>query len=184
MKRALIVSIPVLLAVGFFVLPVIADDTLVRFRGGIGVIPVSNVAGDPVIINNVTTFPNVTRNVVRGVNPAGQIWVISDLDAKVKTNGDIEVKGEGLLLGGGNNIGTNGGQSVAATLFCGPVGTPQAFSTAPGVPLEPNGDFTIKDTLDNLPLPAICANPLLLIRSFNNETGIGAWFAAGIPKLD
>jgi hypothetical protein len=49
-------------------------------------------------------------------------------------------------------------------------------TAAAGVPLEPNGDFRIDDTLD--PAPTTCESPLLLIRS----TG-GAWFAAGIQKL-
>lgn len=39
-------------------------------EGGIGVIPVSCAAG---VQNAGGTFPNVNRNVVRGVNPAGQI---------------------------------------------------------------------------------------------------------------
>jgi hypothetical protein len=44
--------------------------------------------------------------------------VIKDLDARVKTNGDIKVKGKGLILGGGNNVGRATGQSVFATLIC------------------------------------------------------------------
>jgi hypothetical protein len=83
-------------------------------------------------------------------------------------------------LGGGDNVGRTGGNSVAAQLFCGG----EAF-TSPGVPLEPNGDFKINDTLSPLPLPAVCANPVLLIRSINPNTGVlGNWFAAGIPKED
>ena len=41
-------------------------DTLVRFKAGIGVIPVSNVtvAGTPPVVT-------VSPNIVRGVNPAG-----------------------------------------------------------------------------------------------------------------
>ena len=58
------------------------------------------------------------RNIVRGVNPAGQIWVISDFRADVKVDGRIRVDGRGLLLGGGNTIGTNGNASVFATLIC------------------------------------------------------------------
>ena len=65
MKKALIASIPLLLIVGVFALPVRADDTLAEFEGGIGVIPVSNVVQGPPVI--------VTRNIVRGVQPAGQI---------------------------------------------------------------------------------------------------------------
>ena len=168
MKKALIVFIPVLLIVGFFALPVGADDTLVRFRGGIGVIPVSNV-----VVNPDGTI-TVNRNIVRGVNPAGQIWVIRKLDAKVETNGDIKVEGRGLVLGGGNSIGRATGQSVFATLLC---GNDEHESGA--VPLEANGDFEIDDVLTPIP-PSDCASPVLLIRNASGR----AWFAAGIPKLE
>src|SRR5882757_11039904 len=104
MKKSVFASILVVLIGGSFASPVIADDTLVRFRGAIGDIPVSNVAGTA---NPDGTFPNVTRNIVRLVNPAGQIWVISALRADVKVDGSIHVDGRGLLLGGGNQIGFN-----------------------------------------------------------------------------
>lgn len=58
------------LAVGLIAPSVMADDALARFEGGIGVIPVSSAAR---VQNADGTFPNVNRNVVRGVNPAGQI---------------------------------------------------------------------------------------------------------------
>jgi hypothetical protein len=170
MKKAVIVSIPVLVILGFFAPSVLAQNTLVRFEGGIGVIPVSSAAGAR---NANGTFPDVNRNDVRGTPPGGQPWVISKLDAEVKTNGDIQVEGEGLLFAGGNNIGTNGGQSVRARLFCDNVAHNSDL-----VPLEPNGDFRIDDVLDPIP-PAVCNSPVLLIVS-----GGGNWFAAGIPKLD
>jgi len=165
-----------------------ADDSLVKFKGGIGVIPVSNVAGDPVLIGTVTTFPNVTRNVVRGVNPAGQIWVIADLRADVKADrlGSIKVRGKGLLLGGGNGIGGNANASVFATLICQVTASTFTLHNTDsddltdgiqGVPLEANGDFRIDDTLS--PVPVDCASPVLLIRNAAN----GGWFAAGIPNL-
>lgn len=152
------------------------QDTLVRFDGGIGVIPVSSASGTQ---NADGTFPNVNRNVVRGVNPPGQIWVIADLKATVTTEGHIRVKGRGLLLGGGNNVGLNANASVFATLIC-TTAAPftQHNTTLTGVPLEPNGDFLIDDTLS--PTPLECPSPVLLIRSAGNQ----AWFAAGIPKLD
>jgi hypothetical protein len=154
-----------------------ADDTLVRFQGAIGDIPVANVAGTP---NPDGTFPNVTRNIVRGVNPAGQIWVISAFKADVKVDGRIRVDGRGLLLGGGDTIGTNGNASVFATLIC-EAGAPftQHSTDLAGVPLAANGDFRIDDVLAPAP-PPDCASPVLLIR----VTVAGAWFAAGIPKRD
>jgi hypothetical protein len=122
----------------------------------------------------------VIRNIVRGVNPAGQIWVISDFRADAKVDGRIRVDGRGLLLGGGNAIGTNGNASVFATLICEATPPFTQFSTnITGVPLAANGDFEVDDVLVPAP-PAQCGSPVLLIRT----TVGGGWFAAGIPKLD
>ena len=154
-------------------LSVAADDSLVKFKGGIEVIPVSSAAG---ALNADGTSPNVNRNVVRGVNPPGQLWTIADLRADVKADGSIKVKGRGLLLAGGNGIGGNAGQSVRATLLC-EVANPVLHDTGL-VPLELNGDFRIDDVLNPAP-PADCASPVLLIRNPG-----GAWFAAGILKRE
>src|SRR6266478_9741357 len=176
MKKSLFASILMVLIGGSFASSVIADDTLVRFKGAIGDIPVANVAGTP---NPDGSFPDVIRNTVRGVNPAGQIWVIAAFRADVKVDGRISVDGRGLLLGGGNTIGTNGNASVFATLICEAVAPFNQFSTnVAGVPLAANGDFRIDDVLVPAP-PAVCASPVLLIRT----TAGGAWFAAGIQKL-
>jgi hypothetical protein len=177
MKKSVFTSILVVLIGGSLASSVIADDTLVRFKGAIGDIPPANVAGTA---NPDGSFPDVIRNIVRGVNPAGQIWVISDFRADVKTDGRISLDGRGLLLGGGDAIGTNGNASVFATLTC--------ESTAPfiehstnltGVPLAANGDFEIDDVLAPAP-PVPCGSPVLLIRVAPS----GSWFAAGIPKSD
>ena len=154
--------------------PATADN--LKFRGGIGVIPVSSGVG------NAATAEVVNRNLVRGVQPPGQIWVIEDLKAEIDLDSArVRVDGRGLLLGGGNGIGGNANQSVRATLICSTVITPPA-TTPPLfdsglVPLEANGDFRIDDVLTPQP-PAVCESPVLLIRNPN-----GAWFAAGIPKL-
>ena len=135
-----------------------AAEPLVRFEGGIGVQPVR--AGGAV--NDVNTVP-----------PGGRPWVISRLTAEVATDGRIRVDGRGLLLAGGGAIGTPGGQSVRARLFCDNVAV---GDSAPLVPLQPNGDFRIDAVLDG-PMPSLCHTPVLLIVNAN-----GAWFAAGIPK--
>jgi hypothetical protein len=155
---------------------VAADERLARFQGGIGVIPVSSAPGPALVAETVS------RNIVRNVQPPGQIWVINDLRADIRTDGSIRVDGRGLLLGGGNGIGTNAGASVFATLICEAAAPFTERSTnLNGVPLEPNGDFRIDDVLSSPPTE--CASPVLLIRSTTNNPVTGrAWFAAGIPK--
>jgi hypothetical protein len=149
------------------------DEPLVSFEVAIGSSPVASPAGP---VNGDGTFPNVTRNVVRGVNPGGGIWRIAALKAQVDTDGHITVRGRGLLLASGNSIGRNANQSVFATVICEAAAPFVEHSTTPaGVPLDPNGDFRIDDTLNSEPLE--CPSPLLLIRSSGN----GAWFAAAIP---
>ena len=152
----------------------VADDTLVKFKGGIGVIPVSSGVGTG------TTATDVNRNIVRGVQPPGQLWRIHDLKAEVKLDGSIKVEGRGLLLAGGNGIGSNANQSVIATLICEAAAPFVEHSTTTGVALAPNGDFDIDDVLT--PAVTDCPSPVLLIRSA--AAGTHPWFAAGIPKRD
>jgi hypothetical protein len=132
-----------------------ADDSRVRFDGGIGSQPLR--AGG--LVNDVF-----------GVPPGGRPWVISRLSADVNSR-RIIVDGRGLVLAGGNSIGTGAGQSVRARLFCGGVPHDSAL-----VALEDNGDFRIDSALSPSP-PRPCADPVLLIVS-----GGGSWFAAAIPR--
>src|ERR1700720_2785783 len=152
-----------------------ADDSLVRFEGGIGVDPVAGIASNA-----------PAPNLVRGIPPGGFPWVIKRLRADVKADGRVRVDVRGLLLSGGNVIGTNGGQKVLAMLFCGApgaggsLGNATAHSSDPaGVPLNANGDVEIDDTLTPVP-PSSCDSPALLIVT----PGTHHWFAAGIPKTD
>ena len=133
-----------------------AAEPLVRFEDGIGVQPL-RAGGLP--------------NTVQGVPPAGLPWVISRLSADVSTDGRIKVDGRGLLLAGGNGIGTPAGQSVFARLICAGVSHDSEL-----VPLDARGDFRIEGFVNPFP-PTPCANPVLLIINAN-----GAWFAAGIPR--
>ena len=49
-------------------------------------------------------------------NLPGAPWRIADLRADIDTDGRIRVRGRGLLLANGNNIGQNANVSVFATL--------------------------------------------------------------------
>jgi hypothetical protein len=168
------------LACMVFSLPAAADDSGLKFSGGIGVIPVSAVIGCPAVNPCPTgTGVSVNRNIIRGVQPPGQIWVINELQANVSANGSITVNGQGLVLAGGDNAGRAPALSVFASLFCGPAATAtESDTTLTGVTLSPTGDFQINDML--APVPATpCVNPMLLIRNAGT-TGGNPWFAVGI----
>lgn len=163
MKKALLSA-----AFGAFaascVLPSMAADGRLEFDGGIGSQPFASVGGA------------VAPNDVRGIPPGGRPWVIGKLRAKVRSDGGISVKGEGLLLGGGNAVGAPGiPRQVVATLFCG-----ATEFTSPAADLDANGNFVIQGTLAGV-LPNPCATPTLLIRNFAAGAP-GAWFAAGIAE--
>jgi hypothetical protein len=124
----------------------------------------------------------VTQNTVRGQAPAGQIWLLNQLDATVNADGSINVSGN-MVLGGGNSAGpvTAPAAALFATLSCSST-SPFSLSTTP-IPgtlptLSPNGDFQINAVLSPPPTLTSCAQPLLLIQSQTNMH----WFALGFVK--
>ena len=176
MARTRIASLLGASAAALVSLAALAADNIARFDGGIGSQPLR--AGVP---GGVAAQVNDAF----GIPPGGRPWVIADLKATVKADGSISVDGKGLLLGGGNGIGTTGGQSVRARLVCpnAAVNPPQFLDSAT-VPLEPDGDFKIRGLLTPAVIPVdangqLCSGAALLIL---NGTG-AAWFAGGIPKL-
>jgi hypothetical protein len=165
---------------------------LFRFDGSIGVQPFRSQAGAPVL------------NTVAGVNPGGTPWGMTRFEAIITTTGDIYAAGKGVLLWGGDGIGTRAGpRQVILSLFCrGPIVAPavagpvlQNAFNSPTVPLDVDGDFKVRGTLTDATgatPPLDCGNnqdnrPVLLIRAVtpaNPETGApaipGAWFSAGV----
>jgi hypothetical protein len=160
-----------------------ADDTLVKFDGGIGADGVSSAQG------LAPVAATVTRNIVRGVQPPAQLWRIAAFKAEVEADGHIMANGRGLVFAGGDTVGTalvltptggTAGLDVFATLICENVAPFVERNTNP-VPLAANGDFKINDVLSPPPPPpSSCATPVLLIRNAGNRN----WFAAGIQKFD
>jgi len=170
-------------------LPAAADDdrdTLFKFDGGIGSQPFRNT-------NNLAA-----PNLAAGVTPGGAPWVIKSLKAEITTAGRIKATGKGLLLGGGDTIGSRGGpRQVVASLFCRNAPVPPAVTgTLQAIPfnsefvdLDADGDFRINSLITNASgsIPALdCGDkvdnrPVLLIRTVTNAAP-GSWFAAGILK--
>lgn len=145
-----------------------ASDSRIECQGGIG--------STPFAVVNAAPGPND----VRGIAPGGCPWVIEKLQASIRSDGAISVKGKGLLLAGGNSVGLPAlPRQVLATLFCG-----ATELTSPPADLDANGNFTTRGMLAAA-LPDPCQTPTLLIRNFSANAianAAGAWFAAGIPE--
>jgi len=140
-----------------------------RFDGGIGV--------QPALVGGAA-------NTVNDTQPAGRPWVIADLKATVLGDGMFDVRGKGLLLAGGGNVGRNGNASVRLRLYCGVGATLVSFTSEESVALEPNGDFRLSGQLTVTNAPLVCVNATLLILNAGaSAQAPGGWFAAGIPKL-
>lgn len=165
-------------------------DVLLRFDAGVGVQPFRSAAGAPVL------------NTVAGVTPGGAPWLIRSFDAVIRKNGDVRASGEGVLLAGGDALGSRAGpRQVLLSLFCRGVPVPPAvtgaiitspFNSEP-VDLDQDGDFDVRGRLTDAtgatpPLncgDSIDNRPVLLIRAVAPASGAtpatpGAWFAAGL----
>jgi hypothetical protein len=175
-KRAVVIPAIVML-LGLGSINAQGNGFVARFDGGTGADPVGIATVQIVSGNPDGQVLSAGGNIVRGVLSAGRIWRIDDLRADVHADGRIKVRGKGLLLASGNRIGQSAGIVVFATLICDLTTFAQFNTASTGVPVEPNGDFRIDDTLN--PVPSECSSPALLIRSVSN----GQWFAAGIPKI-
>ena len=192
MKISRFLAIACLVAAGTAVAGHENLSVLFKFAGGTGNQVFRNSATGPIL------------NSVAGVNPAGAPWGISSLEAVVMTNGEIHVGAKGVLLWGGDGIGTRGGpRQVILSLFCRAVPVPPAtsgalnltpFNSEP-IDLDRNGSFKVRGRLTDATgatPPLTCGDtidnrPILLIRSVtpaNPSTGSpaipGAWFAAGL----
>jgi hypothetical protein len=168
------------------------STALFSFDGGIGVQVFRSAAGVP------------TLNAVAGVAPAGIPWGMTSFAAVIKPNGEIRGHGTGVLLLGGDGIGTRGGpRQVILSLFCRNEPVPPAaagslqttpFNSEP-LDLDVDGDFVARGKLTDATgatPPWNCGDandnrPVLLVRAVvpaNPTTGApaspGPWFAAGV----
>jgi hypothetical protein len=128
--------------------------------------------------------PNIT---IRTVPSGGAPWVVDNGKVQLDSDGRLRIRVKGLVITSGalangnpvpdNLVGTTANvTTVHAALTCGGPGggVPFTFTTTEAVPLSPAGDFEI-DT--QIPVPAVCAQPIVLIR-IGTPAAPGPWIAA------
>ena len=152
------------------------------FSSTVIAIPAREVRWDALV--GVIQTGNVVGSGTGAVTGAGQPWVVTGGRAEVDlSNGDLSFDVEGLVLAGGNNIGTRGTNAqVRGTLVCDTNGSAgggnSVLVNTPLLALSAQGEADFSGNVG--PLPAVCATEpdiAFLIRS----TG-GNWFAAGIVR--
>ncbi len=119
-------------------------------------------------------------NVVGGITGGGQPW--STLGGTVSVNlseGTVEFAVRGLVLAGGNSIGTPGAvTSVTGTLVCGLTSTSPTVIDTPAVPLSPLGDAVFNGSFNSSTVGCIGTQQAFLIRAVS-----GAWIANGAVRV-
>jgi len=118
-------------------------------------------------------------NVVAGIAGGGQPWSALGGNARVNlVNGRIDFEVRGLVLAGGNTIGTPGAiTQVKGTLVCdtdGSAGAPALVDT-PLVTLSEDGDASFHGSVGDL--PAACTSQPDM--AFLIRIGAGRWIANG-----
>jgi hypothetical protein len=119
------------------------------------------------------------------VTGGGLPWHTSGGHAEVNlTTGDVRFSIEGLVLAGGNSIGTpDGVTSVKGTLVCDTTGVLNSGNSTlvdtPLVTLSAQGNANFRGSLGTLP-SACTTQPNI---AFLVRTGGGAWLASGMVRV-
>jgi hypothetical protein len=116
-------------------------------------------------------------NTVAGVTGGGQPWSTLGGDARVNLEkGKLEFSVRGLVLAGGNAIGTPGGVAqVKGTLVCDPAGPKPTLHDTAAVPLGPEGDASFSGEIGILSADCFNSDPAFLVRI----VPAGRWIANG-----
>ena len=135
------------------------DDDTVRWQTVIGIIQAGNLVFD--------------------IAGGGQPWSTLGGNARVNlATGRVQFRVDGLVLAGGNTVGTRGTiEEVKGTIACGAGAANQADT--PLVPLDEQGNARFEGQLTSA-VPASCtpANVVFLVR-----VGAGRWIANGAVRV-
>jgi hypothetical protein len=129
-------------------------------------------------INGVITAPGID-NPVAGISAGAGPWTTTQGSARVNfRSGNVSFFVDGLVLAGGNSVGTPGAvTNVIGTLVCNPGSTTtpgQQVLDTPAVPLSAEGNAQFSGTFASIPA---CNKPVFLIRAGTR------WIAAGAIRI-
>jgi hypothetical protein len=117
-------------------------------------------------------------NVVGNITGGGQPWTTLGGRARVDlSHSRLDFNVQGLVLAGGNTIGTPGAiNQVIGTLICDAGGTNLTFDTPP-VPLSPQGDADFSGPIGPIASTCNSSNVAFLVR-----ITAGRWIANGAVR--
>ena len=115
-------------------------------------------------------------NVVAGIGGGGQPWSTLGGEASLNvTTGKLRFSVRGLVLAGGNAIGTPGGVTqVKGTLVCNASGSAPTLHDSAAAPLSAEGDARFSGSIGILPASCFSSDAVFLIR-----IPAGRWIANG-----
>jgi hypothetical protein len=122
------------------------------------------------------------KNVVGGIAGAGQPWSAREGGGVFVelTNSSIEFAVVGLVLAGGNAIGTTGGVTqIKGTLVCGPGSASPKVIDTPLVPLSAQGNAQFSGSFSSSTASCSATDVAFLVRN----AASGAWIGNGSIRM-
>ena len=119
-------------------------------------------------------------NVVGGITGGGQPWSTREGEVLVELdNGFVVFEVRGLVLAGGNTIGTPGAvNQVKGTLVCGPGSASPTVIDTPLVPLDAQGNAEFSGSFSSSTAGCSAMDVAFLVR-----TAGGAWIGNGSVRV-
>jgi hypothetical protein len=100
-----------------------------------------------------------TDPTLHGVSPGGAPWVLKSGGVRLKRDGKLDLRVQGLVI---PSLGTAGPvTTISASLYCGADSNTTAADTSQQVPISSSGDARIHD--DSFTVPATCLAPVILV---------------------
>jgi hypothetical protein len=118
--------------------------------------------GGPLLTEGLApSMPTPTDPSFHGVAPGGAPWVLQEGDVRLKPDGKLDLRVQGLVIPVAPGNGTPGPvTTINASLYCGADADTAAAATTPSVPISRQGDARIQATI---PVPSTCLAPVILV---------------------